>query len=154
MISRPCPHCPPSTAAPSTISTTTTEVVLIPTLLPLLYLQVSFRSYWTRVLLEQLRNVKGDVSIKEMAEATMIRGQDIVDTLQSLGLIKYWKGTHLIHADPKVRAWRIGVGSRSWGPEKAWGARGEAEEDDVRHKVQRLGAFNGVDRTTTQSRGT
>ncbi|EFJ50209.1 hypothetical protein VOLCADRAFT_73914 [Volvox carteri f. nagariensis] len=63
---------------------------------------VSFRSYWTRVLLEQLRNVKGDVSIKEMSDATMIRAQDIVETLQSLGLIKYWKGTHLIHADPRV----------------------------------------------------
>ncbi|GIL75455.1 hypothetical protein Vretifemale_5236 [Volvox reticuliferus] len=43
---------------------------------------VSFRSYWTRVLLEQLRNVKGDVSIKEMSDATMIRAQDIVETLQ------------------------------------------------------------------------
>mmetsp|Transcript_20242 Transcript_20242/g.56401 ORF Transcript_20242/g.56401 Transcript_20242/m.56401 type:complete len:436 (+) Transcript_20242:109-1416(+) len=63
---------------------------------------VSFRSYWTRVLLDALRNVKGDISIKEISDATMIRGQDIVDTLQSLGLIKYWKGTHLIHADPKV----------------------------------------------------
>ena len=37
--------------------------------------QVSFRSYWTRVLLEQLRNVKGDISIKEVSDATMIRGQ-------------------------------------------------------------------------------
>jgi hypothetical protein len=44
--------------------------------------QVSFRSYWTRVLLEALRNVKGDISIKEISDATMIRGQDIVDTLQ------------------------------------------------------------------------
>jgi len=64
--------------------------------------QLSFRSYWSKVLLEQLRNVKGDVSIKEISDATFIRGQDIVDTLQGLGLIKYWKGTHLIHADPKV----------------------------------------------------
>jgi len=44
--------------------------------------QVSFRSYWTRVLLEALRNVKGDISIKEISDATMIRHQDIVDTLQ------------------------------------------------------------------------
>lgn len=62
---------------------------------------MSFRSYWTRVLLEQLRAVRGDVSIKEISDATMIRPQDVVDTLQSLGMIKYWKGTHLIHADPK-----------------------------------------------------
>eukprot|EP00983_Pelagomonas_calceolata_P122653 1160927-Pelagomonas_calceolata.AAC.3 len=57
--------------------------------------QVSFRSYWTRVLLDALRNVKGDISIKEISDATMIRGQDIVDTLQvcvGLGL-----GVH-VHA--------------------------------------------------------
>ncbi|MEW5309419.1 MAG: hypothetical protein WDW38_001308 [Sanguina aurantia] len=36
-----------------------------------------------------------------VSEATMIRGMDIIETLQSLGLIKYWKGSHLIHADPK-----------------------------------------------------
>ena len=46
------------------------------------WLQVSFRSYWTRILLEQLRNVKGDVSIKDISEITMIRPQDIVETLQ------------------------------------------------------------------------
>eukprot|EP00798_Chlamydomonas_sp_ICE-L_P017489 gene17489-23794_t len=63
---------------------------------------VSFRSYWACILLEQLRNVKGDVSIKEISDITMIRGQDVVDTLQGLGLIKYWKGSHLIHADPKI----------------------------------------------------
>jgi histone acetyltransferase MYST1 len=63
---------------------------------------VSFRSYWTKVLLEHLRTVKGDVSIKEVSDATMIRGQDIVETLTNLGMIKYWKGTHLIHGDPKV----------------------------------------------------
>ena len=44
--------------------------------------QVSFRSYWTKVLLEQLRSIKGDIAIKEISDATMIRGQDIVDTLQ------------------------------------------------------------------------
>ena len=63
---------------------------------------MSFRSYWTRVLLEHLRNVRGDVSIKEVSDATMIRSQDIVDTLQGLGLVKYWKGSHLVHADPKT----------------------------------------------------
>ncbi len=121
---------------------------------PLPFLQVSFRSYWTRVLLEQLRNVKGDVSIKEMAEATMIRGQDIVDTLQSLGLIKYWKGTHLIHADPKVRAPGRGrAGFRSLGEaEEVWGARGEAE-DGGWHKMQRLAACSGQGFTTTQTHG-
>ncbi len=43
--------------------------------------QVSFRSYWTRVLLEALRNLRGDISIKDISEQTMIRQQDIIDTL-------------------------------------------------------------------------
>ena len=39
------------------------------------------------MLLEALRNVKGDISIKEISDATMIRVQDIVDTLQVRGVI-------------------------------------------------------------------
>lgn len=64
--------------------------------------QVSYRSYWTRVLLDLLKNIRGEVSIREISEMTMIRPDDIISTLQNLGLIKYWKGQHLIHADPKI----------------------------------------------------
>lgn len=49
---------------------------------PLFPSQVSFRSYWTRVLLEHLRGCRGDISVKDISTATMIREQDIVDTLK------------------------------------------------------------------------
>ena len=73
----------------------------LPPSLPRPSSQLSFRSYWRQVLLEHLRNVRGEVSIKELSDATMITPQDVVDTLQGLGMIKYWKGSHLIHADPR-----------------------------------------------------
>ena len=34
---------------------------------------------------------------------TAIKPDDIITTLQSMGLIKYWKGQHLISVSPKVR---------------------------------------------------
>ena len=33
---------------------------------------------------------------------TAIKPDDIITTLQSMGLIKYWKGQHLISVSPKV----------------------------------------------------
>lgn len=33
---------------------------------------------------------------------TSIKPDDIITTLQSLGLIKYWKGQHLISVSPKI----------------------------------------------------
>jgi len=63
---------------------------------------LSFRSYWTQVLLDILRKHKGNVSIKEMSELTSIKTEDIISTLQSLNLIKYWKGQHIISVTPKI----------------------------------------------------
>jgi hypothetical protein len=36
-------------------------------------------------------------------QVSCIKQQDIVETLSGLGLIKYWKGQHIISATPKVR---------------------------------------------------
>jgi histone acetyltransferase MYST1 len=33
---------------------------------------------------------------------TAIKTEDIISTLQALGLIKYWKGQHIISVTPKV----------------------------------------------------
>jgi len=63
---------------------------------------LSFRSYWTAVLLEILRKHRGNVSIKDISAMTAIKTEDIVVTLQSLNLIKYWKGQHIISVTPKV----------------------------------------------------
>lgn len=63
---------------------------------------LSFRSYWTRVLLEILRQHQGNLSIKDISTMTSIKTEDIIATLQSLNLIKYWKGQHIISVTPKV----------------------------------------------------
>ncbi len=64
--------------------------------------QLSFRSYWTSTLLELLRKHKGNLSIKDISAMTAIKTDDIISTLQSLNLIKYWKGQHIISVTPKV----------------------------------------------------
>eukprot|EP00850_Spirogloea_muscicola_P009209 SM000051S17569 [mRNA] locus=s51:481171:485350:- [translate_table: standard] len=89
--------------------------------------QVSFRSYWTRVLLELLRDHCGNLSIKDISSMTAIRSEDIIATLQSLNLIKYWKGQHIISVAPKIidehlktvsaqPAWVIDAAMLQWTP--------------------------------------
>lgn len=63
---------------------------------------LSFRSYWTQVLLEILKKHRGHLSIKDISDMTSIKTEDIISTLQSLNLIKYWKGQHIISVTPKV----------------------------------------------------
>ncbi|KAK5582490.1 hypothetical protein RB653_004075 [Dictyostelium firmibasis] len=63
---------------------------------------LSFRSYWTQVLLEILRKHKGNLSILDISNMTSIRTEDVISTLQSLGLIRYWKGQHIISVTPKA----------------------------------------------------
>ncbi|KAH9295035.1 hypothetical protein KI387_038623 [Taxus chinensis] len=77
---------------------------------------VSYRGYWTRILLEILKKHKGNISIKELSEMTAIRTDDVISTLQNLDLLQYRKGQHAICADPKVldrhlkAAGRVGIG--------------------------------------------
>ncbi|KAI8014219.1 Histone acetyltransferase of the MYST family 1 [Camellia lanceoleosa] len=63
---------------------------------------LSYRGYWTRVLLDILKKHKGNISIKELSDMTAIKAEDILSTLQGLELIQYRKGQHVICADPKV----------------------------------------------------
>ncbi|XP_027341323.1 histone acetyltransferase of the MYST family 1 isoform X1 [Abrus precatorius] len=63
---------------------------------------LSYKGYWTRVLLDILKKHKGNISIKELSDMTAIKADDILNTLQSLELIQYRKGQHVICADPKV----------------------------------------------------
>lgn len=64
--------------------------------------QVSYRSYWTRVILNVLKEYKGSVSIKELSEMTAIKTDDIISVLNYLQLIQYQKGQHVICAVPKL----------------------------------------------------
>eukprot|EP00106_Octopus_bimaculoides_P008409 XP_014775851.1 PREDICTED: histone acetyltransferase KAT8-like [Octopus bimaculoides] len=64
--------------------------------------KLSYRSYWSWVLLENLRDFRGTLSIKDLSQMTSITQNDIISTLQSLNMVKYWKGQHVICVTPKL----------------------------------------------------
>lgn len=58
---------------------------------------ISYRSYWKDVLLNYLYKFReGEVWIRDLSQETAIHANDIISTLQALGMLKYWKGNHLI----------------------------------------------------------
>lgn len=64
--------------------------------------KLSYRSYWSYVLLKLLGGSRGMVSIKELAQETSISNSDIITTLQSMNMVKYWKGQHVICVTSKT----------------------------------------------------
>lgn len=64
--------------------------------------KISYRSYWAFTILKFLEAHYEDVTIQEIACRTGIRIEDILSTLHSLNLIKYWKGQHIIAISPQV----------------------------------------------------
>jgi histone acetyltransferase MYST1 len=52
--------------------------------------KLSYRSYWSWIILEILRDVRGSLSIKDLSAMTSITQTDIVSTLQSLNLVRFW----------------------------------------------------------------
>lgn len=64
--------------------------------------RLSYRSYWTYVLLENLKDYRGQITIADLSENTCISRDDIIWTLRSLNLVKYWKGDHVICVSPKL----------------------------------------------------
>ncbi|MCO5595186.1 hypothetical protein L7F22_049225 [Adiantum nelumboides] len=77
---------------------------------------VSFKSYWSRALLEALRDHGANLSIKDLSLMTGIRNDDIINTLQSLNLIKYYKGQHIISVSAKVIEEHI----KTFSPQPFW----------------------------------
>ncbi|XP_055351929.1 histone acetyltransferase KAT8-like [Paramacrobiotus metropolitanus] len=64
--------------------------------------KLSYRSYWSWMLLEVLKDATSNLSIKELSQVTMFHENDIIDTLQSLNLCKYWKGHHVLCVNTKI----------------------------------------------------
>ncbi|KAL0232945.1 hypothetical protein GEMRC1_011692 [Eukaryota sp. GEM-RC1] len=63
---------------------------------------VSYRSYWKNILLKLLISVDRPVSIYDLSKLTAITEEDVTKTLQSLNLIKYYKGNHLLVITPDI----------------------------------------------------
>lgn len=64
--------------------------------------KLSYRSYWSWVLLNILMGFRGTLSIKDLSLMTSIAQTDIISTLQSMNMVKYWKGQHVICVTPKL----------------------------------------------------
>ncbi|XP_035221173.1 histone acetyltransferase KAT8-like [Stegodyphus dumicola] len=64
--------------------------------------KLTYRSYWSWVILEILKNQRGALSVKELSKMTSITQCDIISTLQSLNMIKYWRGRHVICVTAKM----------------------------------------------------
>jgi len=64
--------------------------------------KISFRSYWTYVILQTLEKHFQNTSVVDIARLTGIKTEDILSTLHSLSLIKYWKGQHFISFSQKI----------------------------------------------------
>uniref|UniRef100_A0A1A9WKR3 Histone acetyltransferase n=1 Tax=Glossina brevipalpis TaxID=37001 RepID=A0A1A9WKR3_9MUSC len=84
---------------------------------------ISYRSYWKDVLLDYLCNRSGNtLSIKDVSQEMAIYSYDIVSTLQALGMMKYWKGKHIVLKKQDVL-------------------------DDYEERVKRRGTFPKIDET-------
>ena len=64
--------------------------------------KISYRSYWAYVIIQMLLLDVENVTIQDIAKATGIRAEDILSTLHSLNLLKYWKGQHVISITREV----------------------------------------------------
>ena len=49
-----------------------------------------------------MRAYRGNLSIRDLSERTAIKQEDIIATLQSLNVIKFWKGQYVVSVSPKV----------------------------------------------------
>ncbi len=58
--------------------------------------KLSYRSYWSWVILNILKEAGGIVPIKELSKMTSFTITDIIETLNTLNMVKYVKGQHII----------------------------------------------------------
>jgi histone acetyltransferase MYST1 len=58
--------------------------------------KISYRSYWTFVLLSALQHYDGQWTISDLSNMTGIKVEDVISTLQALELIKHWKGQTVV----------------------------------------------------------
>lgn len=69
---------------------------------------LSYRSYWADVIIDILTDFPGDkdreISIEAISNQTSISVDDVLNTLNYLGLLKWYKGSHILHLNEKTLA--------------------------------------------------
>ncbi|PAV78556.1 hypothetical protein WR25_09575 [Diploscapter pachys] len=65
--------------------------------------KVSYRSYWWWILIDAMEQVKDDtISATELSHLTKIAVEDIVSTLQTMCMVKYWKGQYIVRTNKRL----------------------------------------------------
>ncbi|XP_043211778.1 histone acetyltransferase KAT8-like isoform X2 [Amphibalanus amphitrite] len=64
--------------------------------------KLSYRSYWSWIILEVLYEYKDIANLAVLSEITSIALPDVITSLQSLNMLKYWKGQHVLCVTPKL----------------------------------------------------
>jgi histone acetyltransferase MYST1 len=64
--------------------------------------KISYRSYWRHVLLHFLAKDFRNLTVKDISLETGIKQEDIISTLQSLNMIRCWKGQHVIFVQQDI----------------------------------------------------
>jgi histone acetyltransferase MYST1 len=66
--------------------------------------RISYRSYWANAILSIFRDREAlkSISVDKITRLTGIRTEDILSTLHSLNMIKYWKGQHVISVNAAI----------------------------------------------------
>nr|XP_027202112.1 histone acetyltransferase KAT7-like [Dermatophagoides pteronyssinus] len=65
---------------------------------------ISYRSYWKFIIMNYLSSFENkEILLKDISQQTGINPADLVSTLQLMGILKYWKGKHLILINDEQR---------------------------------------------------
>ncbi|XP_037068713.1 histone acetyltransferase KAT8-like [Pollicipes pollicipes] len=64
--------------------------------------KLSYRSYWSWALLEVLYEYRDIANLSILSDITSIALPDVITSLQSLNMLKYWKGQHVLCVTPKL----------------------------------------------------
>ena len=104
--------------------------------------KISYRSYWAYVIGEALLATYNDskVTVTEIQKMTGIKYDDVLSTLHAMGLLKAWKGQHLIFSNSRFsgRAKKRGKKMRLCDPQYlTWEAPEPSGKDPARQRSSR-----------------
>ncbi|KAJ3255399.1 Histone acetyltransferase [Boothiomyces macroporosus] len=62
---------------------------------------LSYRSYWADTIIDLLMNCKSEINIQEISEQTSITTEDILHTLHSMEMLKFYRGQYIFYLSEK-----------------------------------------------------
>ncbi len=69
--------------------------------------KLSYRAYWSYISLKLLEDYDGDLTLKELARTKGLCSEDVISTLEHLGLLREWRGQLVVRADRKDIAQKL-----------------------------------------------